>query len=67
MTLPDKIRDRLELVNGKVYWKKCALYAWCPCKIRAGKENHWGDRIIKIDGEAYEEFKIIHYLTTRET
>ena len=71
MTTPDKIRDRLELVDGKVYWKKCELYAWCPCKIRAGGENLYGEptdgRVIVIDGDPYPETSIINILTTRAT
>ena len=64
MNIAEKIRDRLELVDGKVYWKRCELYRWLPCKIRAGKANHAGERYVVIDGYHYEESKIIGVLTT---
>jgi len=59
----DNIRDRLELDNGKVYWKKCDLYRWAPGRIRAGKAMNAGYRYIKFDGELIPEREIIELLT----
>lgn len=59
----DNIRDRLELDNGKVYWKKCELYRWVPCRVRAGKAMNAGHRYINFDGELIPERVIIELLT----
>jgi hypothetical protein len=55
------IRDRLEVIKGDLYWKRCELYRWAVGKIRAGKHTDKG-RVVIIDGETHFVRDIINLL-----
>lgn len=62
-----RANELLETENGELYWKKCALYRWVPCRILAGTFNHDTElREVEIEGETYPVDYIIYELLTKE-